>query len=240
LQVIGETAFADAVDLKAIVLPRSVKMLSKDYFSNCLSLEDLTFEGGSELEMVKQGAFTGYGMAEVVIPAFIRAIGAAAFCTCQSLESVTFEAGSCLREVGLDVFQGFPCDDRVNFPRSAVVYIEQVRPSKRTHSSHLQRKSSAIRPRRIPGVLSQWDSRPFTAHENGHCHFLRRMATVWLMRIQWQINKDKSKKPLVECRAISRYIVLRHHNFRGYPQKLPRFRYRMYFTVLTDKILADG
>jgi hypothetical protein len=58
LKIIGERAFPVFCNLNPIdPIPRSVKMLSKECFRGCESLEDLTFESGSELNRIDADVF---------------------------------------------------------------------------------------------------------------------------------------------------------------------------------------
>jgi hypothetical protein len=64
----------------------------------------VTFESGSALEEIGEGAFALSGLSSAAIPASVGVIGKSTFSCCRSLTSVTFESGSVLREIGEEAF----------------------------------------------------------------------------------------------------------------------------------------
>jgi hypothetical protein len=121
LIVIKEWAFAYSGDLKTIgPIPRNIKVLAKNCFYKCQSLENVTFETGTKLKTIEDGAFSLCALTEIVIPRSVEVIKINAFSYCSSLREVVFEAGSRLYEVSPLAFQGCPCKGQIALPPSAV------------------------------------------------------------------------------------------------------------------------
>jgi hypothetical protein len=100
--------------IETIAFPASVGVNGRWAFKDCKSLASVTFEVGSELRQIKEGALGSSGLKSIVIPASVELIGKDAFRRCESLVSVTFKAESKLRAVSGGAFEGCPWARRLN------------------------------------------------------------------------------------------------------------------------------
>jgi RNase P/RNase MRP subunit POP5 len=108
LERIGESAFSqdgrkDPAKLKSIVIPAGVVDLGKASFYKCTSLENVTFETGSRLEVIGDSAFAETSLKKIVIPASVVSLGKESFAKCRWL-SVKFEKDSALSRIGESAF----------------------------------------------------------------------------------------------------------------------------------------
>ena len=101
---IGFAAFQET-GLTSITIPASVKSIEDDVFSRT-ALSSVTFEIGSKLEMIGNGAFYGCtNLSSITIPASVTSIGESAF-DGTGLSSVTFGPESYLETIGHYAFYG--------------------------------------------------------------------------------------------------------------------------------------
>jgi hypothetical protein len=107
----GSTIYRYFGSCGSIVIPSSVVVLGNRTFYQCKSLESVTFESGSRLERIEQGAFRESGLKSILIPSSVVVLGKESFYLCKSLESVTFESGSRLQRIEESMFER----TRVNF-----------------------------------------------------------------------------------------------------------------------------
>ena len=92
--------FSNCTSLTTIEIPASVETIDWYTFSDCTSLQTVTFEKGSKLKMIEYGAFYDCtSLTSIEIPASVETIGENAFARCTSLQTVTFEKGSQLKTV---------------------------------------------------------------------------------------------------------------------------------------------
>jgi hypothetical protein len=64
----------------------------------------ITFEPGSQLSELANGAFSGSGLTSIHLPASVTVIGESCFSDCGSLTSITFESGSQFSELANRAF----------------------------------------------------------------------------------------------------------------------------------------
>lgn len=107
LVTIGEKAFYNSL-LTSILVPANVATIDQSAFQDCSKLEELKFEQGSKLSVIK-GGYTSYNincygvfancsaLTSVEIPSNVEIIEAAAFKGCTNLARVTFERNSNLK-----------------------------------------------------------------------------------------------------------------------------------------------
>ncbi len=115
---IAPEAFSGCVNLKSVILPNTMILLSKEAFKNCESLEKINlrsvmvisesvFDGcinlksvefGPELLSIGQLAFANSGLEEVKITSSIQVVDNDAFAYCSNLEMVEIEEG-CAAEI---------------------------------------------------------------------------------------------------------------------------------------------
>ena len=65
LEVIGEGCFIDT-NIKEIVIPKSIDRIGDKAFYNCFSLEKLTFEEGSKINLIGSYNFNDCKITEVI------------------------------------------------------------------------------------------------------------------------------------------------------------------------------
>jgi len=103
-------AFSDCVNLKSVKIPNSIKEIQPSAFKGCTSLETLTFESNSKLEIIggsfqtmnsckdlsgAHGAFMNCtSLTSISLPASLTTIEVGAFQGCTSLKSIVFETNS--------------------------------------------------------------------------------------------------------------------------------------------------
>ena len=99
-------------DIENIVIPAHVRVIEKDAFRSSNKLKSITFEEGSQLEIVKEGAFADreMEMEKICIPKSVKKIEKDAFHAGVMLEKemrvqIHFEEGSLLEEIGESAFE---------------------------------------------------------------------------------------------------------------------------------------
>jgi hypothetical protein len=91
---------------RSIAIPSWVRVLDKGSFSDHRSLQEVTFESGSQLERIEESAFRDSGLRSIVIPSSVVVLGKECFYCSRSLESVTFENSSRLERIEDSAFWG--------------------------------------------------------------------------------------------------------------------------------------
>jgi uncharacterized repeat protein (TIGR02543 family) len=99
--------------IKSVTIPKNVKTIGKYAFSDCDDeecseyynpLTSLTFESGSSLVTIGEGAFEHCSIKSVKIPKSVKTIDDDAFFSDENLTSLTFESGSALTTIGVSAF----------------------------------------------------------------------------------------------------------------------------------------
>jgi hypothetical protein len=79
----------NGANIRAVYIPSSVKSIGGGTFSDCGSLENITFGAGSQLKTIGNSAFSGCeSLASVTIPAGVTAVGEYAFYGWDSLQTI--------------------------------------------------------------------------------------------------------------------------------------------------------
>lgn len=94
---IPQGMFSGCSSLKEIIIPKSITRISDKAFYNCYSLEKLTFEEGSKINLIGSYNFNDCLVTEVILPANDVWIGLDVFKNCQNL--ATFSIGG---DCGID------------------------------------------------------------------------------------------------------------------------------------------
>ena len=103
---------ADKVNLKSVTIGSGITDIGANAFKEAESLESVTFEKGSELEMIGSSAFQNTGLVSVVLPDTPVIIGENAFTGNEALESVDLGG---TKEVGKGAFSGNASLTNVDF-----------------------------------------------------------------------------------------------------------------------------
>ena len=90
VEYIGDGAFENCESLENIVIPASVKTIGPYAFS-VNALTSVTFEQGSNLERIEEGAFSFNSLTDITIPDSVSYIGTRAFVGNGNLTTITFE-----------------------------------------------------------------------------------------------------------------------------------------------------
>jgi hypothetical protein len=101
---------------KKITIPCHVEILGSRCFSECQSLEHVSFEPNSRLKRIELEAFYKTSLKSITIPRRVEILESACFCWCGSLGDISFETDSQLRHIGLSAFWGSPLKS-ITIPR---------------------------------------------------------------------------------------------------------------------------
>ena len=105
LTQIPEGLFYWCEELISVTIPASVQKIDLGAFTDCWSLETVTFAEGSELTEIGESAFEGCEMlSSITLPASLKTIGGSAFSGCSALTSITLPEG--LVSIGGSAFSG--------------------------------------------------------------------------------------------------------------------------------------
>jgi hypothetical protein len=80
-----------------VIIPRELKKISSETFTNQYTLQNVAFEAISKLEGIERAAFSLCHLQSICIPASVQTISNDAFSSNISLQNVIFEKGSALR-----------------------------------------------------------------------------------------------------------------------------------------------
>ncbi|MDR2211701.1 MAG: leucine-rich repeat domain-containing protein [Spirochaetaceae bacterium] len=85
---IGDGAFSGQTDLKQVTLPRNLKVIGDEVFSNCYrQLARIVIPEG--VTSIGAGAFSNTALTALTIPGSVTSIGARAFYLCEALTTLT-------------------------------------------------------------------------------------------------------------------------------------------------------
>jgi hypothetical protein len=106
----------------------------------------ITFESGSQLSQLTNGAFRWSGLTSIHLPASVTVIGEFCFSSCGSLVSITFESGSQLSELANRAFFESGLTS-IHLPASVTVISERCFSDSRSLRSITFDPASAFRGR---------------------------------------------------------------------------------------------
>jgi hypothetical protein len=92
--------------LTSIHLSALVTVIGERCFSDFRSRALITFESGSQLSELAEGALDWSGLTSIHLLASVTVIGEFCFCDCRSLVSITFESGSQFSQLAKEAFRG--------------------------------------------------------------------------------------------------------------------------------------
>ena len=85
-------AFSNMLNLKTIIIGKSIQSIQSLAFLGCTSLENIIFENGSNIKTIERNAFSGcMKLKDITLPKSLMTINNSAFSRCKNIESVTFE-----------------------------------------------------------------------------------------------------------------------------------------------------
>ena len=90
---IGSNSFALMSDLKQVTIPKKIKMINEDAFSNCMRLSNVKFHFPGSLAFIGRNAFAKTNLSNMIIPSSVKVIGSGAFYWCSNLKKVIFMDG---------------------------------------------------------------------------------------------------------------------------------------------------
>ena len=127
LKTIGKGAFFDSA-LTSIEIPASVETIGERAFTSTENVDSklvaISFEQGSKLKTIEEGAFFYSALTSIEIPASVETIGESAIAACSSLSTITFEKGSKLKTIGSDAF--FSCTNLKTFDASYCRWLNSI------------------------------------------------------------------------------------------------------------------
>ena len=88
-----------------ILIPKSLKIISKYAFHQCNVLKKIEFEKDSQLELIDDFAFAQTKLEKITIPKHVKKIGKSAFYFIDNLEEVVFERDSEIQTICENAFQ---------------------------------------------------------------------------------------------------------------------------------------
>ncbi len=96
------------ISLKEIFIPKNVELIGGvAAFARCTSLETVTFEEGSKLQSIGEGAFMDCtALTSITIPANVTELGSYVFLGCTSLQNINYDEGCSLQFLGDGAFSG--------------------------------------------------------------------------------------------------------------------------------------
>ena len=98
---VGEFAFHQAVNLRSVTIPNTVRTLQVRSFYGCSSLENVVFQKGSVLEMLETDVFGQCTSLErISLPDSLISLKRGTFGNCSKLQAVEFGPGSNLKVIG--------------------------------------------------------------------------------------------------------------------------------------------
>jgi hypothetical protein len=109
----------------SVTIPASVTSIGTYAFDNAISLGTVTFEAGSALESIGNGAFqNATSLALITIPKSVTSIGANAFGRAIALTTVTFEVDSALDSIGPGAFFEARSLESITIPNNVTLIKE--------------------------------------------------------------------------------------------------------------------
>lgn len=120
LKAISSTAFGSCKKLTSITIPASVTEIGASAFLSS-GLTTITFEEGSQLEIIAANAFSTTPLTSICIPQSTKTIGNNAFVNCKALTNVVFEGsdtetGASLESIGSKAFSNCTALTSFAFP----------------------------------------------------------------------------------------------------------------------------
>ncbi|MBQ8293385.1 MAG: leucine-rich repeat protein [Bacilli bacterium] len=123
LEKIDMLCFALNSSIKKITIPNTVKEIEYGAFGLCTALEEVSFEGVSQVTEIKEQTFYYCEKLETItIPSSVTKIGEYAFGECINLKNVYFAENSQLTTIGYGAFEECKSIENINLP----VLVEEI------------------------------------------------------------------------------------------------------------------
>ena len=88
LKAIGDGVFQNMTNFNNFVIPNTVTSIGANAFQSCSGLTNLSFQAGSQIKTIRQGAFSDCGITSITIPESVQTIEREAFRNCSALTKV--------------------------------------------------------------------------------------------------------------------------------------------------------
>lgn len=80
-----------ARQLKGFILVKSVEVIERETFGNCVNMRTFSFESGSRIRCIKRSAFEFSGLFNFTVPSSVMELGDYIFFGCDELDTLVFE-----------------------------------------------------------------------------------------------------------------------------------------------------
>lgn len=108
--VISNSMFSGCYCLRYVSLPRDLRKIGSDAFSNCSKLEEVRFVGRGTVREIGDEAFRNcYNLARINLPEGLEVIGNQCFYSCNTLRRI--DLPYTLRKIGKEAFYDVPITD---------------------------------------------------------------------------------------------------------------------------------
>lgn len=91
-------------NIKKIVIPSFIEIISADVFNRCKELQQVEFEDNSRLRIIETFAFYSTPIEKITLPSSLTKIGQKSFYECKKLQRVNFPINSKLQVIEKDAF----------------------------------------------------------------------------------------------------------------------------------------
>ena len=116
LETIGEGAFMGCVNLEKVILPSTLKKISRYAFSNCTSLKSIVFEGSQDIE-IQTSAFSGTNLSTVDLSLHEVYLGDRVF---SNNDNLIYASLGNVQSIGEYTFEGAANITRVDFEEGSL------------------------------------------------------------------------------------------------------------------------
>ena len=111
-------------EIGAVLVEKSVKVISQGVFQNCVNLNSISFEDGCGLIRICEQAFKNTKIESIVFPDSLNTLEVESFKNCKELSTIIFGSNSSIKHIKKRAFVG--CDNlkQASFPKKKVIIYE--------------------------------------------------------------------------------------------------------------------